>query len=228
MSVSGTFSEMQQYAGRKDMEDKPGIFHLFDMVRQEEFFGKAETRTPYTQRRSVLERTFMEVKAHESSVLDIVSVYAYGALEQKEGMTEAEAKAKAEEQIMRVHEELLLASYEGSMLKDIDGYYECKRSWNIQKIKDMDNIDLTVIGVDPGLEGSKYENTMGSLVVEYKGHPVNVGSGFSDEQRANIWANKEDIINKVIEVKYFEESKDRTGKLSLRFPIFIQFRYDKE
>lgn len=233
MSLSGTFSEMQKYAGRKDIEDKPGIFNIFDMVKIEEFFGNTEDRVPYIQRRAGLEKTFDESSGYENKALALVPVCVYASTipsvkEQKEGMTEAEGKVKAEELIMQVHQEMLAKGYEGSMLKDADGFYECKRSWNIQKVKDMDTLDLMVIGVEPGVKGTKYENTLGSLVVEYKGYPVNVGSGFSDEQRTTIWNNKEDIINRIIEVKYFEETKDKKGKVSLRFPIFIQIRYDKD
>jgi DNA ligase-1 len=226
MAPSGLFNDMQRFAMRKDVEDKPGIYHMFDVVPIEEFHTGKSTE-PYYKRRAMLEKFFHDSKGADFEALNIVSVAMVGEVTE-EGISSAEALAKSEEAIMRVHQDLLLESYEGSMIKDLDGLYECKRGWTVQKVKDMDNVDLRVIDIVPGLKGTKYEHTMGALVVDYMGNPVNVGSGFSDEQRAEIWDNKEDVINRVIEVKYFEETKDKTGKVSLRFPIFIQFRYDKE
>ena len=47
------------------------------------------------------------------------------------------------------------------------------------------------------------------------GHTVYVqktaglGSGFTDEQRSEIWDNKDKYINKIAEIQYFEESKNQ-------------------
>jgi DNA ligase-1 len=224
MSLSGKFSDMQAMAGRKGVEDKPGIFNIFDVVAIDEFFTGVSEEL-YFVRRIRLEEFFGA--AEQSPVLALVDVIATGSTE-REGKDPNEVRAQAEEMIMLTHRDLLAKGYEGSMLKDADGYYECKRSWGIQKVKDMDNLDLLVIGVEPGIPGTRLEGTMASIVVDYKGYAVNVGSGFSDELRAEIWKNKEDVINRIAEIKYFEESKDKKGNLSLRFPIFTQFRYDKE
>lgn len=226
MSESGTFADMQKYAGRKDMDDKPGIFNIFDVVPIKEFLsGTGEDL--FFQRRIQLETFFKEGNGEESPVLELVPMTISGAT-QVLGMASAEALAKAEELVMHTHRELVEKGYEGSMVKDADGRYECKRSWNIQKVKDMDTVDLVVIDVEKGKEGTQFENTLGSLVVNYKGYPVNVGSGFTPEERDRIWKNKTDIINRTVEVKYFEESKNKDDELSLRFPIFVQIRYDKD
>jgi DNA ligase-1 len=34
-------------------------------------------------------------------------------------------------------------------------------------------------------------------------------------------------MNKIVEIQYFEESSDKEGNLSLRFPVFKQVRNDK-
>jgi DNA ligase-1 len=65
---------------------------------------------------------------------------------------------------------------------------------------------------------------LGSVVIRHKGNPVDVGSGFSDAQRIEIWRNQEKYLGKTITVKYFEESEDAYGNPSLRFPIFKGFR----
>ena len=47
------------------------------------------------------------------------------------------------------------------------------------------------------------------------------------EQRDEFWKNKS-IINKIIRIKYFEESSDQEGNLSLRLPVFIDVCDKKE
>jgi len=60
--------------------------------------------------------------------------------------------------------------------------------------------------------------TVTNVIIEYKGNEVSVGSGFSLDQRKKYFKNPSLIKNKEITVKYFQESKDSTGKVSLRFP----------
>ena len=60
--------------------------------------------------------------------------------------------------------------------------------------------------------------------VEYKDNVVKVGSGFTDKQREEYWVNAHKYLNKYVKVKYFEESCDKEGKYSLRFPVFLCFR----
>ena len=67
------------------------------------------------------------------------------------------------------------------------------------------------------------------IVCDYKGFTLRVGSGFTDEQRLYYWNNQQEIINQLVEIQYFEESKDKkTGDLSLRFPVFKRVRDDKD
>ena len=84
-------------------------------------------------------------------------------------------------------------------------------------------MDLRVVDVVEG--DGRLKGTLGALVVEFKGNTVNVGSGYSDRQRTEIWNNREDIIGRIIEVKYKEITKDKnTGLESLQFPVFVQIR----
>lgn len=114
---------------------------------------------------------------------------------------------------------------EGLMLNK-DDYYKCERHSGILKVKKMQTVDLRVIDV---VEGRRdMEGMLGAVVVNYKGHAVNVGSGFDKEERINFWKNKELIIGKIIEVQYFEETKNKSNnKLSLQFPVYKGVRDDK-
>lgn len=115
--------------------------------------------------------------------------------------------------------------WEGCMINK-DTVYECKRTTNLIKVKKFFSADLEVVDV---LEGEgRLKGTLGALVVKYKNNTVNVGSGYDDETRKYICDNREDMIGKIIEVKYKEVSKDKkTGLESLQFPIFKNCRFDK-
>lgn len=112
--------------------------------------------------------------------------------------------------------------WEGLMLNK-DATYKCKRTTDLIKIKRFYTMDLPIVEV---LEGDgRLTRTLGALVVKYKDNTVNVGSGFDDETRAKFWKDKNNLIGRVIEVKYKEISKDKkTGLESLQFPIFVGLR----
>jgi len=61
---------------------------------------------------------------------------------------------------------------------------------------------------------------MRNVVIEHKGYRVQVGSGFSHEQKRFYFENPNEIIGKQITVCYFEETKNQNGGISLRFPTF--------
>lgn len=115
--------------------------------------------------------------------------------------------------------------WEGLMLNK-DTAYECKRTTNLIKVKKFLSADLEVVDV---LEGTgRLQGTLGALVVKYKDNTVNVGSGFDDKTRRYIWEHKDDMPEKIIEVKYKEVSRDKkTGLESLQFPVFCSIRNDK-
>lgn len=125
-------------------------------------------------------------------------------------------------QIMKWLDYAVEHDWEGLMLNK-NTFYECKRTTNLIKIKRFYSMDLEVIDVVEG--AGRLKGTLGALIVKYKDNTVNVGSGFDDETRKKLWENREDIIGRVVEVKYKEISKDKkTGMESLQFPIFMGIR----
>ena len=130
---------------------------------------------------------------------------------------------KDENMIIKLLDEAVNNDEEGVMVNLADAVYECKRTTNILKAKLMKSCDLCIVGFEEG-EGN-FKGTLGATLVEYKNNIVKVGSGYQIEERNRIWANKDKLIGRIMEVQYFEESiNSKTGLTSLRFPVFKDIR----
>ena len=111
-------------------------------------------------------------------------------------------------------------SQEGLMINIVDSTYQFRRTKELLKVKSMNDCDLRVIGAQEGK--GKYKGLLGSLIVEYKGNTINVGSGLTESLRESFWNDKDSLIGRVIKVQYFEETQDANGNKSLRFPVFLE------
>lgn len=128
--------------------------------------------------------------------------------------------------ILELLEEAIANSEEGVMINICDAFYEFGRTWNLMKVKKMNTLDLEVVDYEEG--SGRLTGTLGAIHVRYKnGNIVKVGSGFSDELRRQIWNHDVMIVGKIVEIQYFEESTNADGGISLRFPVFKDFRPDK-
>lgn len=112
--------------------------------------------------------------------------------------------------------------WEGCML-NLDTPYECKRVKTLIKVKKFFDVSLRVVNVEEGTGRNK--GKLGAIVCKYFDNTVNVGSGFTDEQRVYYWEHKDEILNKIVDVKYKEVTADKkTGLKSLQFPTFSCIR----
>lgn len=118
------------------------------------------------------------------------------------------------EELDAYYKECLDLGYEGIIIKNLDALYQQKRTKDWGKRKPNVTVDVRVIGCKRGKEG-KYENTLGALIVDYKGVKVSV-SGMSDPMRDKLW--KMHLAKKLagitVEVKFDAETEDG----SMRFP----------
>ena len=112
------------------------------------------------------------------------------------------------------------------VIVNLDTPYEFKRSKNLIKVKKFYDIDLECVGINNGEKG-KYKDTLGAIVCKYKDNFVKVGSGFTEEQRYYYYNNPDEIIGKIVSVKYKEATKSKDGTESLQFPVFLCVREDK-
>ena len=192
-----------------DKENKEELkLVIFDTIPIDDFKRgiSAPTRT-YKNRKSVLCEYKNLIAENNLSNIEIVPMFYEGTDQNKIW----EWLDYAEENDM-----------EGIMI-NTDAPYQCKRTKDLIKVKKFYTLDLKVIDAVEG--DGRLKGTLGALVVDYKGNTVNVGSGFSDEQRKCFWENRDSIIGRVIEVKYKEITKNKdTGLESLQFPVFISLR----
>jgi len=120
------------------------------------------------------------------------------------------------------------AGYEGIMIKDPDAKYVAKRDVAWLKAKPFIEVSLAVTQVEEGT--GRNQGKMGALVCEGeddgKRIVVNVGSGFTDEQRAEFWEARDSLIGQVLEIRAdaATRSQDSEDVYSLRFPRFLRFR----
>lgn len=121
---------------------------------------------------------------------------------------------------------------EGVMINIANASYECKRTKNLLKVKKFNDCDVRVIDIEEGTGVNK--NSLGAVKVEFLGpdnkiYTCKVGSGFKQNERKYFWEHEEEILNKIIEIGYFEITNNQNNKdYSLRFPTFKHLRKDKD
>lgn len=204
------FAEVMSHAFSHE-DNKQGIFNMFDMIPMDQWNSQKTTETLET-RTLRIKRVIEPLELHHIVVVPTSRVYL---------KNNAEDLAEIVEQF----HQFLNMGWEGLMIKNWDSLYEFKRSKNLLKMKLMDTIDLTVVGVYEGT--GKYEGMMGGVYVDFRGYQVGVGSGWSDEQRQYYWNHKNEILGKTLEIAYQAVSKNKNGGESLSFPVVKKIREDK-
>jgi len=125
-----------------------------------------------------------------------------------------------------IFEKYLNSGLEGIILKDLSMPWENARAKHQVKFKGELECELECVEWQEGT--GKHEGRLGALVAVSSDRKikVNVGSGYSDEQR-NIYT-RESTLGKIITVKYNTRIVDKAGNQSLFLPVFIALREDKE
>ena len=125
-----------------------------------------------------------------------------------------------------IFEKYLAEGQEGIILKDLSGVWEDKRSKTQIKFKGELECDLKIVAVEEGK--GKAAGMLGAIVCESADGvvKVSVGSGFNDLQRKNYWA--ENLVDRIVAIKYNSRIKNKQGEDSLFLPVFIELRDDKD
>jgi DNA ligase-1 len=213
--VSSSFQALMKQVHRKsDVQSEDARLMLFDILPLSEFQkGKSVLGQ---KRRSNLLRSM-------KAIFDkIGSIDTIPQLEVDLGT------AVGELQFKQYNKDAIEAGFEGIMIKDVDAIYECKRSVSWLKQKPFIEVSLAVVAIEEGT--GKNQGRMGALICEGeddgKAIAVNVGSGFTDDQRIEFWTNKESLVGQIVEVRADAAtiSQDSESTWSLRFPRFLRFR----
>jgi DNA ligase-1 len=144
------------------------------------------------------------------------------------------------------HEAAALAQgAEGLMLRDANAQYKCGRSGTrnpeLMKVKSFTDEEFLIVGYEPKYhnanEPKKNElgrtarstskdgmialDTLGAFVLQTKDNrQFNVGSGFTEEMRKNLWDIRGSLIGKWCKIKHF-----LIGQVDVpRLPIFLGIR----
>lgn len=188
------------------------MYQVFDFLELDEFMNGSGVVT-LTARQIMLNAMFGITPVKHAKVLEQIQV------ENKEHFDQLVKDAES-------------AGFEGIMLRKDVGY-EGKRTSNLLKVKQMEDAEYLVVGYEIGNmrvieNGAEIEEVMlKNVKILHRGDPVDVGSGFSLEQRRAFYKNPSEIVGKTITVQYFEETQDQHGKNSLRFPV-IKTIYEGE
>lgn len=128
------------------------------------------------------------------------------------------------EEIMPILQQVLDEDYEGLMINTAKGKYETKRSDQLLKVKEFYTVDLRIVDYVE----YKHPGNLGAFICEYKdGNTVRVGGGFKQHERKEFWEKRDEMVGKIIEVRYFQESENQNGGKSIRHGHFMGVRWDK-
>jgi len=214
--IGNSFQELMRQARRKtDVQATDSVFNVFDVIPLDEF-NKGIWNTPLSKRIELLEKLRPVIdKMPNVELLPHIMVDL--------------DTAAGKDQFHRYCKDMVNDGFEGVMIKNIDAPYECKRNTSWMKYKPTITVDLQVIGVEEGT--GRNVGRLGALVCngvdDGKEITVNVGSGFSDEDRDDYWANSNLIIGRTAEILCDIITQNQDGTYSLRFPRFVRFRDDK-
>jgi len=140
---------------------------------------------------------------------------------------------------------VLAEGAEGLMLRDADAFYKCGRSGTknpeLMKVKAFIDEEFEIVGFEPQYynaneakinelgrtsRSSHKENlfaldTLGALTLLTKdGLKFNVGTGFDDKLRRDLWSERDSLIGKLAKIKHFP-----IGMVDVpRLPVFIGIR----
>jgi DNA ligase-1 len=209
--VSSSFQALMKQVHRKsDADASDARLMLFDVLPLSEF--QKSKSTMGQKRRSAMLRGMKAIFDKIGSI-DIIP------------QIEVDLNSYVGElEFKQYNKDAIELGFEGIMIKDVNAIYECKRTVSWLKMKPFIEVSLTVKETEEGT--GRNTGKMGALVCEGvddgKMIKVNVGSGFSDQDRDDFWNCRVD--GQVVEVRADAVTQNQDGTYSLRFPRFLRFR----
>lgn len=210
-------------SGVMSVEGEPDVvWHVFD---------KWNEPTEYVFRAATAMRMLRIARLQQAQWLSQRAMYSYDTLAAYE-------------------DEAVNAGYEGLIVRDPRGLYKQNRSTvkegYLLKVKRFEDSEAVVLGFveqqrnnnEVTLDERGYTKrsthaanksnagVLGALQVKdiHTGVPFDIGTGFTAEQRANLWEGRRYLVGKLVKYKFFP-----IGVVDApRFPTFIGFRDEKD
>jgi DNA ligase-1 len=210
--MSEDFQTLMKQVHRKEgAQTEDSYLAIFDMLTLEEFNAGGTDMTAFERRERLI--SVSSNFGYRTQLVQAINL----DLDSEDGQ-----KAFKEMNKLALEE-----GYEGLMIKPVDQGYKCKRSHAWLKIKPFIEVTLKVVALEEGT--GKNKGGLGALVVEGeddgKFFHLNVGSGLTDENREQIWADQDNVVGQLVEIRAdaVTISQDNHA-FSLRFPRFKTFR----
>jgi DNA ligase-1 len=212
--MSADFQDLMKQLQRKDgQKATDAVLHLFDFIPLADFLEGSWDK-PQTTRSNYVKYWVKE----NTDLLEHVVACEWEDV----NLDTPEGEARFKE----INAAAVAGGYEGVMIKDVDAPYECKRSHAWLKAKPFIEVTLEVVGVEEGT--GRNEGRLGAVVCsgedDGKDIRVNVGSGFTDDNRSVFWSGRDALIGQLVEVRADAVTQNQDGTYSLRFPRFKTFR----
>lgn len=179
-------------------------FIVWDCIPEDVYFNKKSYDVPYETRLIDLKA---KAELFDSDTIRVVETF------------EVEDAAEADK---------ILQSYwdqgeEGTIVKRKDGPWEAKRSRYAVKYKEVKEADFEITALEIG--SGKNANRLGNILFKTADGAIesSVGSGFTDEERDEYWNRREELVGKIITVRYNMRVDN-----SLFLPRFVEIRFDKK
>ena len=202
------------YLNSLDVDPDRVVFYFWDIVTVKEF-EKAKSTTPYNDRFAdvilINELDNPSLKVVETKICDSV------------------------DDIIEHFKEMREQEEEGTVIKGFDAIWKDGVSKEQIKVKVVFECDLKVSEFNLGEKGKQFENTLGTITMTTADNllTVNVGNGFSVEDRHYIWDHREEFINAIASVRANDitvTKRDENGEPS-QYSLFLvrlnKFRTDK-
>ena len=212
--MSANFQDLMKQVHRKDgKQSTDAVLHLFDTIPLGCF--QAGSWDKPQSFRSAITKAWVE---DHTSVLKHVQALDWEEVDLSTN--------EGQQRFVELNKAAVDGGYEGVMIKDVDAPYECKRTHAWLKAKPFIEVTLEVTDVEEGT--GRNEGRLGAVVCagvdDGKDIRVNVGSGFTDDNRTSFWTDRDALVGQLVEVRADAVTQNQDGTYSLRFPRFKTFR----
>jgi len=211
--VGESFQKLMKQAHRKsDARTDNMVYHIFDVLPLDAF---KEGHCNLQQHKRIDWIDSAKTQLMDTDCLRIMN-----------GLDVDLDTAEGHDIMRRFAEDAVAQGFEGIMIKSMDAPYICKRSDSWMKWKPTITVDLTIVGFEEGT--GRNLGRLGAIIYEgvdnERNIRVNVGTGYSDSDRNEFWALRDQLLGVIGEIEADAVTQNQDGTYSLRFPRHKRFR----